>query len=333
MRWLVLALAVAAIVVAGGPQTAAAQATGSEDPASVPRTPWGDPDLQGLWNHGTITPLQRPEEYGRSRVADRGRDSGRQPRLRDAGAFRAEERADPRAGRCSRLQPVLVGPRHLRRPDRAPHGSGGRPAASADGRTTGVRGVPPKRSGGGRPDADGGRRSGRRTWIWATAAWSIATCQSPRAATTTTSTSCSRRATSPSSRSRFTTSAYHPGLRSARAARSGPAVARCLARGTGMATRSSSRRRTSMPRPTISGRGPNRRVVERFRRRGEDAIEYSFTVTDPERLDPGVERDGAVAPGRGADFRVCLSRGQLRHDQSPHVVTGGRSGPVRDGGQ
>ena len=29
------------------------------------------------------------------------------------------------------------------------------------------------------------------------------------------------------------------------------------------------------------GSGPNRRVVERFRRRGEDAIEYSFTVTDP----------------------------------------------------
>jgi len=27
-------------------------------------TPWGDPDLQGVWTHGTITPLERPEEYG-----------------------------------------------------------------------------------------------------------------------------------------------------------------------------------------------------------------------------------------------------------------------------
>src|SRR5258705_8713984 len=27
----------------------------------VPRTPWGDPDFQGIWNNGTITPLQRPK--------------------------------------------------------------------------------------------------------------------------------------------------------------------------------------------------------------------------------------------------------------------------------
>ena len=30
--------------------------------AQSPRTPWGDPDLQGVWNNGTITPMQRPEE-------------------------------------------------------------------------------------------------------------------------------------------------------------------------------------------------------------------------------------------------------------------------------
>ena len=29
-----------------------------------PRTPWSDPDLQGTWDFGTITPLERPEEYG-----------------------------------------------------------------------------------------------------------------------------------------------------------------------------------------------------------------------------------------------------------------------------
>ena len=27
------------------------------------RTPWGDPDLQGIWNSKTITPLQRPDEF------------------------------------------------------------------------------------------------------------------------------------------------------------------------------------------------------------------------------------------------------------------------------
>ncbi|HCR00471.1 MAG TPA: hypothetical protein DIU48_13690, partial [Acidobacteria bacterium] len=26
------------------------------------RTPWGDPDLQGVWSYATITPLQRPTE-------------------------------------------------------------------------------------------------------------------------------------------------------------------------------------------------------------------------------------------------------------------------------
>ena len=27
-------------------------------------TPWGDPDLQGIWNNGSGTPLQRAEQYG-----------------------------------------------------------------------------------------------------------------------------------------------------------------------------------------------------------------------------------------------------------------------------
>ena len=30
----------------------------------VPATPWGAPDLQGVWDFRTITPLQRPEDLG-----------------------------------------------------------------------------------------------------------------------------------------------------------------------------------------------------------------------------------------------------------------------------
>ena len=30
----------------------------------TPRTPWGAPDLNGVWNHGTATPLERPERHG-----------------------------------------------------------------------------------------------------------------------------------------------------------------------------------------------------------------------------------------------------------------------------
>jgi len=33
-----------------------------------PRTPWGDPDLQGIYNYGTSTPLQRPQQVGDKQV-------------------------------------------------------------------------------------------------------------------------------------------------------------------------------------------------------------------------------------------------------------------------
>ena len=31
---------------------------------TAPQTPWGHPDLQGVWDYRTLTPLQRPEELG-----------------------------------------------------------------------------------------------------------------------------------------------------------------------------------------------------------------------------------------------------------------------------
>ena len=40
---------------------AAAQTSPATD---VPRTAWGAPDLGGVWDYRTITPLERPEEYG-----------------------------------------------------------------------------------------------------------------------------------------------------------------------------------------------------------------------------------------------------------------------------
>ena len=50
-----------AAVVAGlslSPALAAGQ-TGAEGP----RTPWGDPDVQGVWDYWTFTPLERPDEF------------------------------------------------------------------------------------------------------------------------------------------------------------------------------------------------------------------------------------------------------------------------------
>src|SRR5712671_2372581 len=29
----------------------------------IPRTPWGTPDLNGVWNGNTMTPLERPDKY------------------------------------------------------------------------------------------------------------------------------------------------------------------------------------------------------------------------------------------------------------------------------
>jgi len=52
-RFLVAVLNVIALVVLV-PLGAAGQTT--------PRTPWGDPDLQGTYTNKTTTPLQRPED-------------------------------------------------------------------------------------------------------------------------------------------------------------------------------------------------------------------------------------------------------------------------------
>ena len=36
----------------------------AQDQSAAPRTPWGAPDLNGIWSHGTATPLERPEPQG-----------------------------------------------------------------------------------------------------------------------------------------------------------------------------------------------------------------------------------------------------------------------------
>ena len=43
---------------------ARAAPAGEKGSSPVPRTPWGDPDLQGVWDYRTITPLERRPEAG-----------------------------------------------------------------------------------------------------------------------------------------------------------------------------------------------------------------------------------------------------------------------------
>ena len=63
-RFLVVGfLLVVLAAVASAPAATAGQAGESRpDGWTAPRTPWGDPDLQGQWNSQTSTPLERPRD-------------------------------------------------------------------------------------------------------------------------------------------------------------------------------------------------------------------------------------------------------------------------------
>src|SRR4051812_31592283 len=55
---------VAAIVLAQLPQiSVAAQSQTTAKPGPAPKTPWGDPDLQGIWTDEFQTPLQRQAKF------------------------------------------------------------------------------------------------------------------------------------------------------------------------------------------------------------------------------------------------------------------------------
>ena len=61
-----MTIAASTLVLAG---TAFAQSHGAAWKA--PRTPWGQPDLQGIWDSKTITSLERPSQYtGREFLTD-----------------------------------------------------------------------------------------------------------------------------------------------------------------------------------------------------------------------------------------------------------------------
>lgn len=45
------------------PVAAFGQSASAPDGSTMPRTPWGDPDLQGIWDYWTFTPLERPAEF------------------------------------------------------------------------------------------------------------------------------------------------------------------------------------------------------------------------------------------------------------------------------
>jgi hypothetical protein len=60
-----------AIATSGAPQSTAAAQGGSPTPWSQAKTPWGDPDLQGVWRYEAAIPLERPARFnGRESLTD-----------------------------------------------------------------------------------------------------------------------------------------------------------------------------------------------------------------------------------------------------------------------
>src|SRR5215469_17156390 len=61
---LVIAIATLSISFVAG------QAPKKVTKTAIPKTPWGDPDLQGVWNDATSTPLQRPNGASKDVLSD-----------------------------------------------------------------------------------------------------------------------------------------------------------------------------------------------------------------------------------------------------------------------
>src|SRR2546427_5626428 len=78
-RWLVVVLTASAsfgVAVSAGqrrqPPSSSAPAAKTSKSWTPPRTPWGDPDLQGTFSNGEeyATPLERPERFAGRRLED-----------------------------------------------------------------------------------------------------------------------------------------------------------------------------------------------------------------------------------------------------------------------
>jgi hypothetical protein len=75
-RTLAFGIAVVSLlpIVVAGQTSAAPKARASKKSAALPRTPWGDPDLEGLWTNTTTTPLERlPEASDKQVLTDEER--------------------------------------------------------------------------------------------------------------------------------------------------------------------------------------------------------------------------------------------------------------------
>jgi len=165
------ALAVPIAVLGQAPAPAASGTTtrtAAKAPYKVPMTPWGHPDLQGTWDYRSITPLERPAQYGDrelltdAEVKEMEARAGKRmdeppPDDERAGTIHAAYWTDPgRTVTESRRTSLIVDPPNGRVPPAAAGRGGGRGGAGG----TETAGGGARGAGGGAPAAAGGRAGG-----------------------------------------------------------------------------------------------------------------------------------------------------------------------------
>ena len=101
-------LSVAASLAVSPASPADSASTAPPAAASTPRMSWGAPDLTGIWDFRTITPLERPEELeGKEVLADREAAAYQKKRRKDRNNDQRPEKS--RRRRQARLQRLLAG--------------------------------------------------------------------------------------------------------------------------------------------------------------------------------------------------------------------------------
>jgi hypothetical protein len=119
-------LLILSVAVTAGAQTRKA--------GDLPRTPWGDPDLQGVWDYWTFTPLERPKEYANKPVltdaehaellkrlsGQAAATDARKPAKGDPGGYSQEAWTDRARGTALRQTSLIVDPLDGRIPPLTP---------------------------------------------------------------------------------------------------------------------------------------------------------------------------------------------------------------------
>ena len=143
-RFLMVMGLLAAGIVVGTHATASAQ-TASSSSSRAPRTPWGDPDLQGMWTNATATPLERPKELeGKQVLTDQELVQRDRQVAQENSTDNAPQAGNPGShnefwrerGRLGKRTSLLVDPPDGKLPSLTPEGQKAQTQLAAAGKTS-----------------------------------------------------------------------------------------------------------------------------------------------------------------------------------------------------